>query len=145
MPTSARNDRSAARGFTLAEMLMTLAVLSLASLIAATAFHAGSSRLAVDRAADALLNDLKQIRLRAEMRGEKFAFVGSPDGYRAEAAGVAREFPKGVAARWNNQPEKNWSFPIGPGDGGVEIRLTKNDFAAIIVVAPVTGSIARVR
>lgn len=144
-PISARDDGVARRGFTLAEALVALAILSMASLIAASFINARSSRLAVDRTAETLFNDLKQIRLRAQMRGEAIEFVGAASGYETDNGGLVRVFPKGVVGHWNGNPETNFNMPLGPAHEGVTIRLSKGDEATLIIIAPVTGRISRAR
>lgn len=145
MPTFARNNKNADAGFTLAELLVALAILSFASLIVASAFNARSSGLVVDRAAEALVVDLKRLRLLAEMRGQPIELVGASDGYRAKVEGVEGRFPKGVTARWNDETEAVLSISSEPGQTGVEIRLAKSDSEAIVRIAPATGRIALVR
>lgn len=144
-PIFAKDDCDARRGFTLAEMLVALAILSMTSLITASFINARSSRLAVDRTAETLFNDLKQIRLRAEIRGEAIEFIGAASGYETDNGWLVRAFPKGVVVLWNDNPETNFKIPFGPEHEGVNIRLAKGGEAALIVVAPVTGRISRAR
>lgn len=145
MPTSTKNNAASESGFTLVELLVTLAIISFASFVAASAINAHSSHLVIDRAAEALVHDLKLIRLRAELRGRSITLVGTADSYQAEAADVGKHFPKGVTARWNSEEAAELSFPLGPGQQEVNIRLSKGDARAVVVIAATTGRISRVR
>ena len=145
MPTSARNSAAASRGFTLAEMLVALAVASLGALLVAASINARSPRLLVNRAADELLVDLKRARLLSETSGDRVRLTATPDGYEATAAGIDRSLPRAITIEWNGARTAEIDFASGFDQSGMEIRISARKTEALISIAPVTGKITRVR
>lgn len=144
MPISARN-RGAERGATLLETLIAVAILSLASGVAAGAIGAMSPRLIVDRAADQLIVDLKRARLAGETSGEPVAIVADAGGYGVRALDLQRRFRAGLSGKWNGADAARFEFTVGLSQQGALIELSKGKCAAIIEVAPISGRIERVR
>ena len=144
MPTFTRNRRRG-RGFTLVEMLVALAILSIASLIAASAINAHSPRLMVDSAANALVIDLKRARLEAGMRGAPIEIQGAANGYRSSKIGLDQSFPRGVTALWNGKTAGILVISSGLRQKGGEVVIEKAGASARIDVEAFTGRISRVR
>jgi type II secretory pathway pseudopilin PulG len=145
MKTSARSKRSLEQGATLLEILIALTIISLATGLVGANVSTRAQELVVDRAADALVLDLKRARLAAQTSGEPIVISADAGGYLIPALSINRAFPTGLAARWNGDEE--FLFLIGTGleQKGATIRLSNGKSGSRVLVAPVTGRISRER
>ncbi|MFZ5616935.1 MAG: pilus assembly FimT family protein [Pseudomonadota bacterium] len=141
MKTSAKNRRQ--RGLTLVEILVGLSILSLATGIAGAAIAARAPRLAVDRAADELMTDLKRARLSAEASGEPVLIEADAAGYKIAALGIDRRYAHGVVALWNGREENRLFLAVGLKQAAIAVRLRKQEAEAALSVAAISGRIAR--
>lgn len=145
MKTSARNEQSAERGVTLLEMLITLTIVLLSVGVVGAGVSARAPQLVVDRAADALVVDLKRARLAAQTSGAPVIVSAGARGYEIPTLSIDRAFPEGLAARWNG--EEKFQILIGSGldQQAAAIVLRKGRAQSRVEVAPVSGRIRRER
>ncbi len=143
MPTSAGAETARQRGYTLTEMLVAVAIIAFATLASASAMMAGSPERVVDRAADALVLDLKRLRLQAELNGAPVSLEGDAHGYAAPAFDLGRRFPETLSIAWNGEPEGAVLIGAGARGAGATITLTKSNARAVVRIAPATGKIHR--
>lgn len=136
-------NRSSERGMTLFEALIAVAILALASGVAAGAIGALSPRLVVDRAADQLVVDLKRARLAAQTSGSSVTILATDDGYRVHGLDIDRRFPSGLANDWNAGGARSIDFVVGLGQQGAAVTLRKGRSEAVIKIAAVSGRIER--
>lgn len=138
-------NNSAQIGMTLVETLVALAILSLATGIAAGAVSALSPRLAVERAADQLIVDLKRARLEAETSGAPINIEIRADGYSIDALSVSQVYRSELQVLWDTPAADSFAFNPGFDQSGSKITITKGKYSAEITVAPISGKITRAR
>lgn len=142
MRTSVKNSPAEA-GMTLVETLVALAVLSLATGVAAGAVGALSPRLAVERAADQLIVDLKRARLEAETTGAPINIDINAHGYGISALQIGRIHQSDLTVRWNDGNTDLFAFNPGFDQSGSDITISKGKYSAKIEIAPISGKITR--
>lgn len=140
-PIFPRTNRGEA-GITLVELLVALAVMSLA---AGMVFSAGARLLPgieLRQACDTLITDLKRARLEASLSGEPVVVAPTGDGYRIEAIGIERVLPSGTRIDWPAETARIQFMPDWGSTGG-KIRIVKGKRVASIFVDPLLGQVRR--
>ncbi len=152
MRTSARNNtaiipvrlwRGAQSGVALIELLITLSVLSFATLIGANAMNAALPQRALQHSAELLIADLKAARLAAQKTGEEVSVKFESDEYSVEGGG-AKTLPRGMTMLLEDAVEESIIFTRRFANPGGKITLSKGAHRAIIQVYPITGKVERV-
>ena len=108
-----------ARGFTLFELLVVLAVMGLIATLAVPRFGQAGPGAALDRAARGLVADLREARSRAITENRSVAFLAEPERRAYRIDGDPRALP--AKARLQLEPgaaERIRFHPDGTSDGG---------------------------
>ena len=87
-------------GITLAEVLVTLVIISFVMVGSGMAFKKLSPRWALDNATIQLVTDLKRARLRAGHDNQPILLVPSTTGYHINDLNLTRAIPRGVTIQW---------------------------------------------
>lgn len=138
-----------ARGFTLLEVLLVVAILALASAIAAGAITGGFRGMELRSTAKEMAANLRYTRARAISTGQPQRFVVDPEAHAWTAPnGRDGEIPPRLSVEFTGareaQPAEGQGaivfFPDGAATGG-RIRLALDDAAWDIDVAWLTGEV----
>ncbi len=138
-----------ARGFTLLETLLVVAILALAAALAAAAVTGGSRGMALRSTAKEMAANLRYTRARAISTGQPQSFTVDPAAHAWTAPnGRDGEIPERLSVTFTGareaQPAEGVGailfFPDGAATGG-RIRLARDDAAWDIDVAWLTGEV----
>lgn len=141
--------RRHARGFTLLEIVLVLAIIALATLLAAAALTGGADGLRLRSAAKEIAAQLRFTRAQAIATGEPQRFVIDPRAHAWTAPkGRHGELPRKLAIVFTGareaQPAQGQGaiafFPDGASTGG-RVRLELGDAAWQVDVAWLTGQV----
>lgn len=143
MKTFERADQSGARGFTLLEVLVVLAIVSIISAVIAGGVIARAPQFAVEAAANDLLIDLKRARLAAEMSGESVEVSGLSNGYLIEALAIERSARRGVRYSWDGRDSATVTLGENIRQPGARIAISKGGARATIDIAPLSSEVLR--
>lgn len=138
---SPRTDRGE-NGLTLVELLVTLAVLSLATGMVLSAGVRLMSGLELRRVADTLVTDLKHARLAASLSGQAVTIARTEDGYQIPAIGITRTLPSGTRIDWPLEAGP-LQFMIDGSSTGGRLRIVRGKREALISVDPLLGLVRR--
>jgi general secretion pathway protein H len=141
--------RRGARGFTLLELVLVLAIVALATLLAAAAMTGGMDGMRLRAAAKEVAAQLRFTRTLALATGEAQRFTLDPRAHRWTAPrGRSGELPRQLAVSFLGarevQPAEGEGaivfFPDGASTGG-RVRLAVDDAAWQVEVAWLTGQV----
>jgi general secretion pathway protein H len=164
MPTSRvgssarRPARRPAAGFTLLEILITIAILGLVSALAAPAIASRLLETPLDHSARLLAGMLQEARARAAVRAEPVAVLWSPEGRRFTLRGAKGEHvlalppamrveARGLVTGLPGMPAGRQGivfFPLGGSTGG-SITLRSSAGSATLRADPIAGTVQTVR
>ena len=139
--------RSAARGFTLLEIIMVMAIIALASVLAAAAMGGGFKGMQLSASARQLASNLRYTRSQAIATGQPQRFIIDPAAHRWEAPNAHHgEIPPALRVAFLGAREVQPSagqgaiefFPDGAATGG-RITLTSGKATWTVDVAWLTG------
>ena len=155
---SARTATSAAaRGFTLVELIIVIAVLSIVSALAIPRFAAGAMRRRIDAAAQRVVQDLKLARqyARQTSTAQSVTFETSSDSYRFDGMADPDHPDSRYTVRLGEQPYEVDLYQVSLGgddvfefdgfgnpDSDGTITLQVGDLARTITIDRVTGVIS---
>lgn len=146
------NGRSTSRGFTLLEIVLVMAIIALASVLAAAAMTGGFKGMQLKASAKEIASNLRYTRTQAIATGQPQRFVIDPVKHAWQAPNahhgsipdkVGIEFTGAREAQVNGAPSGQGAiefFPDGAATGG-RIRLTAGTAAWDIDVAWLTGQV----
>lgn len=142
-----------ARGFTLVELVLVLAIVALATLLGAAAVGRGMDGLRLRSAANGIAAQLRFTRAQALATGEPQRFTVDPAAHAWQAPkGRRGTIPAGVSVAFvgarEAQPAEGQGaivfFPDGAATGG-RVRLRRGDAEWRVDVAWLTGQVAVAR
>lgn len=128
-------------GVTLFELLVVLAIISLASGIAGASLKRALPALSVRQAASVLEADLQRARTRSLIESEPVRLNFFEDGYKIKKLELNRTLPSGVLLIWNG--ERPLFFASGIPSSGGTIGVTRGDRNVQIHIEPFTGRVSR--
>jgi len=141
--------RRGARGFTLVELVLVIALIALASLLAAATIGGGFDGMRLRSAANEVAAQLRFTRAQAIATGEPQRFTLDPHAHRwtapkDRAGDLAPQLSLSVVAAREVQPSEGEGaivfFPDGASTGG-HVRLGLDDAAWQVEVAWLTGQV----
>ncbi|MEL7485974.1 MAG: prepilin-type N-terminal cleavage/methylation domain-containing protein [Pseudomonadota bacterium] len=128
------------RGLTLLEMIVALAIVSLATTIIANASISRSSRFVLSKTATEFAVDLRRSRQLARNANRAVVVSFYERGYYVRALDLEKSWPKGVEIETLQNPSEI-TFSPSPTLDRHEFVLRVRDRTATVSVAPLTGEV----
>ncbi len=136
------HDSNRQKGLTLAEILVTLVIMSFIMVGSGIAFQKISPRWALDNAKTQILVDLKQARSVGQGNNEEIILIPTDEGYKIESLKLVRILPRHVKAGWpDHDKDKGIILNRQSFTDDIEFSLLNDEEKVSIIVERLTGRI----